>query len=73
MTYQTTNQRDLRRAFWEAHADNRNVTRRRITNYSGNGKMHNTDTRVAWCDWLDAMSKDGQISQELAQRATLDG
>ena len=67
-----TNQKDLRRAFWQAHEDNPNVTRRRITNYSGNGKMHNTDTRCAWCDWIDAMSKDGTISQELASRATLD-
>jgi hypothetical protein len=67
-----TNQRDLRRAFWEAHKGLGQVTRRRITDYSGNGKMHNTDTRCAWCDWLDYMSKDNQISQELAQRATLD-
>ncbi len=48
------------------------ITPRRIPNYSGNGKMHNTDTRCAWCDYIDAMSKDNQISQELAQRATLD-
>ncbi len=64
-----TNQRDLRRAFWEAHP---NAVRRRIANYSGNGKMHVTDTRCAWCDWIDAMSRDNHISQELAQRATLD-
>ena len=71
-----TTQRELRRAFWEAHTPSPaglNVTRRRITNYSGNGKMHNTDTRCTWCDWLDAMSANGIISQELAQRATLDG
>ena len=75
MVYQITNQRDLRRAFWEAHTPSPkglNITRRRITDYSGNGKMHNTDTRCTWCDYVDAMSKDGQISQELAQRATLD-
>jgi hypothetical protein len=64
-----TTQRELRRAFWLAHP---NLPRRRIANYSGHGKMHCTDVRVSWCDWLDAMKKDGQISQELERRATLD-
>jgi hypothetical protein len=64
-----TNQRELRKAFWSEHPA---LQRRKITNYSGNGTMHVTDTRVSWCDWLDAMSKSGMISQELAQRATLD-
>ena len=79
MTYPITNQRDLRRAFWHEMDElmrqpgNRmNITRRRITNYAGTGKMHNTDTRCAWCDYVDAMSCNNQISQELAQRATLD-
>jgi hypothetical protein len=44
---------------------------RRIPDYSGNGKMHVTDTRCAWVDWIDALSKDGVISHELAQHATL--
>jgi len=68
--YRYTTQRELRRAFWQEHPT---LQRRRIPDYSGNGMMHVTDTRVAWCDWLDALSKDrGGISQELAQRATLD-
>ena len=66
--YRYTTQRELRRAFWQAHP---RLSRRRIR--SGNGTMHVTDTRCAWCDWLDWLSKDsGGISQELAQRATLD-
>lgn len=69
MTYSFTTQRALRAEFWRLHP---NLPRRKIGNYSGNGKMHVTDTRVAWCDWLDAMSKAGEISQDLAQRATLD-
>ena len=60
-----TNQRALRRAFWEAHA-----------NTCAKGRLRNgdrpTDTRVAWVDYIDYMARDGQISQELAQRATLD-
>lgn len=67
--YQYTNQRELRKAFWHEHPT---LQRKKITNYSGNGKMYVTDTRCAWTDWLDYLSKDGQISQELAYRATLD-
>ena len=70
-----TTQKQIRAAFWQAARDGQfaglNVTPRRITNYSGNGKMHNTDTRCAFVDWLDGLSKDGQVSQELAERATL--
>lgn len=73
--YQYTTQRELRRAFWQEHTPSPkglNVTRRKIQNYSGNGKMHNTDTRCAWCDWLDSLSCNGMVSPELADRATLD-
>lgn len=65
-----TTQRELRRLFWREHPQ---LQRKRVTNYSGNGTMYVTDTRVTWCDWIDALSKCGEISQELAQRATLDG
>jgi hypothetical protein len=64
-----TTQRELRRAFW---ADHPTLQRKKIPNYSGNGTMHVTDTRCAWCDWLDYMSRSGQITQALAERATLD-
>ena len=66
--YRLTTQRALRREFWETFPT---LSRRKIKNYSGNGTMHVTDTRVTWCDWIDMLSKDGDISQELAQRATL--
>jgi hypothetical protein len=69
MEYAITNQRELRRQFWEEHP---HLQRKKIPNYSGNGTMYVTDTRCTWCDWVDAMSCNGQISQELAQRATLD-
>jgi hypothetical protein len=58
----------LRKLFWELHP---NLDRRRITNYSGNGTMHRTDTRCVFVDWVDAMSKDGQITERLARTATL--
>lgn len=63
-----TTQREVRRAFWAAHP---NVPRRRITNHAGNGKMYPTDTRVAFVDFVDALSKNGDISQQLAQHVTL--
>ena len=63
-----TTQRELRRRFWQEHSD---LPRRKIPNYSGNGTMHVTDTRCAFCDWLDYMAKSGEISQALADRATL--
>jgi hypothetical protein len=63
-----TTQKQLRRAFWEQHPG---VKRKKIRNYSGNGTMYVTDTRCTWCDWLDMLSKTGEISQELAERATL--
>lgn len=63
-----TTQREVRRAFWAAHPQ---ADRRRITNYSGNGTMYPTDTRCAFVDFVDALSKSGEISQELAGRVTL--
>lgn len=68
MKYRITSQKQLRREFWETFPG---LPRRKITDYSGNGKMYRTDTRVTWCDWIDMLSKDGDISQALAQRATL--
>jgi hypothetical protein len=64
-----TTVRELRRAFWAAHPT---LPRRRITSYTGTGRMYPTDTRVAWVDFIDHMARDGQISSDLAQRATLD-
>ena len=63
-----TNQRRLRGEFWRTFPQ---LSRRLITDYSGKGKMYCTDTRCAFVDWLDMLSKNGEISQELAQRATL--
>ena len=69
MKYAITTQKELRERFWREHP---HLHRKKIKNYSGNGTMHVTDTRCAWCDWIDMLSKSGEISQELAQRATLD-
>lgn len=71
MRYELTTQRAVRDAFWRECKNIPGVTSRRIVDYSGYGKMHNTDTRVAFCDWLDMASKDGRLSAELADQVTL--
>jgi hypothetical protein len=70
-----TTQKQVRAAFWQAWRDGmfkgRDVTPRRIVDYSGHGKMHNTDTRVAFCDFVDWLRQASEISEELAGRVTL--
>ena len=63
-----TNQKQIRAAFWQAHPD---ADRKRIRDHAGTGKMHTTDTRCAFVDFLDNLSRSGQISEALASRATL--
>lgn len=72
MAHEITNMRQLRATFWRECENVAGVSRRKIRNYSGNGTMHNTDTRVTFCDWLDNAAKDGRLSESLADRATLD-
>ena len=71
MPYAYTSVKAVRAAFWRDNANNPNVSRKKIRNYSGNGTMHNTDTRCAFVDWLDAANRNGDISDSLANRATL--
>lgn len=69
-SHRITSERQLRREFWQTFPT---LQRKKIPNYSGKGTMHVTDTRVTFNDWVDGLSKNGEISQELAQRATLGG
>lgn len=57
-----TSQKALRESFWEAHP----TLDRRIVNGD-----YLTDTRVSFVDYVDALSRDGVISEKLAQKATL--
>jgi hypothetical protein len=68
MNYRITNQKQLREQFWAEHPE---LSRKKIKDYAGTGKMYNTDTRTAFVNWLDALQKNGDVSQELAERATL--
>ena len=69
---QITTQAELRQAFWR---ENPNMQRSYI-----NGPVRPAiapqnyqpvDTRVAFCDYVDALQKAGEISEALAERATL--
>ena len=71
MTYTYTTQKQIRAAFWQDHAGIPGINKRKIRNYSGNGTMHNTDTRCAFADYVDMLSRDGTISEALAARVTL--
>ncbi len=66
--YRITSEDQLIDEFWQTFP---NLNRKKITNYSGYGEMYVTDTRCAFCDWLDMLSKNGDISQEMASNATL--
>jgi hypothetical protein len=63
-----TNQKQIRAAFWQSHPE---ANRKRIRDHAGTGKMYTTDTRCAFVDFLDSLSRSGQISEALANRATL--
>lgn len=65
-----TTQRQVRAAFWQAHKGL--VPRKKIRDYAGTGTMYPTDTRVAFSDFVDRLSKDGSIDEALASRVTLD-
>ncbi|MFA6016455.1 MAG: hypothetical protein WC742_15460 [Gallionellaceae bacterium] len=65
--YTITNQRELRREFWRQFPA---LLHRRVVRM-GDMRCYPTDTRVVWVDWIGAMCKNGIISPELAQRATL--
>ena len=68
MKNRITNQKELRREFWATYP---NLDRGKVTDHSGKGKMHVVDTRCVFVEWIDVLSKSGDISEELADRATL--
>ena len=68
MTYTYTTQREVLRAFWR---DNPQLNRKKITDFSGNGKIYVTDTRCAFVDYVDHLARNGDISESLADRVTL--
>ena len=68
-----TNQKQIRQAFWEAHptANRKKYPARDWTRENKSQRDYCTDTRCAFVDFLDHLARDGQISESLANRATL--
>jgi len=65
-----TTQKQLRDAFWENHPEFDLQARQAGTR----GKRQNSqpvDIRVAWCDFIDYCLRNGDISDELAEKAVL--
>lgn len=68
-----TNQKQIRAAFWEAHptANRKKYPARDWTREDKSNRDYCTDTRCAFVDYLDYLSRSGQITEALASRATL--
>ena len=64
MTHTFTTQGQIRKAFWQGTPG---VMRKRLT--SGD---YPTDTRCEFVDFVDMLARDGHISEDLAQRVTLE-
>ena len=64
-----TRARTIRSEFWRMHPA---LRRRRVRDYSGSGLMYPTDTRIAFCEFVDFLYRSGCISERLAQSVTLD-
>ena len=62
-SYRITNQKQLREEFWETFPE---LERRK-----GSQNDQPTDTRVTFVDWIDSLSRNGDISPKLAEQATL--
>lgn len=65
-----TNQKQIRESFWAAHPELEETARKRGT-FSKGQNSQNCDTRCAFVDFLDSLAKSGEISEKLAQRASL--
>lgn len=68
--YAYTNQPALRRAFWKAHPHYAEQAREAGI-LSKPQNYHCATVRCTFVDWIDALARDGAISQALADRATL--
>jgi hypothetical protein len=63
MTPTYITQRAVRVAFWDTHP---NLLRR-----PGRQNAQPTNTRIAFCDFVDMLAREGHISEALASRVTL--
>ena len=65
-----TTQKQIRQAFWTSHPSFEETARKRGTLTKGQNSQ-NCDTRCAFVDFVDCLSKSGEISSKLAGKVTL--
>ena len=58
-----TTQKAIRESFWQ---NNTNLVRR-----SGSQNKQTTDTRMAWCDYVESLHRNGEITEKMAYKVTL--
>ena len=69
MRYRLTNQKAMRCEFWTSFPE---LNRKRVVDFGGKGKMYVCDTRCAFVDFVAQLQINGEISEALAYRATLE-
>jgi len=68
--YHYNNQTEVRNAFWETFPDLEAESRKRRT-FSKGQNAQTAQCRETFCEWLDSLSRNVQISDRLAQNVTL--
>lgn len=69
MKTQYEDEEEIREAFWQNHPQFDSRDYKGQNHPSQNN--YNATIRSAWCEWIDYLQKDGQISEELADKVTL--
>ena len=70
IVYHYNNQTEVRKAFWETFPDLEEKARRNRTLSKGQNAQ-TADCRMTFCDWVESLSRNVQISDKLAQKVTL--
>lgn len=71
--YEFTTQAQIRAAFWESIRDHYPRASELVWKRQSRSNDFRTDVRVAFCDFIESLSRNNQISAALASRATLNG
>lgn len=66
-------QAELRQEFWRTHKHLKPKSIKMGPGYYRKAKQNEypADTRMAWCDFVEHMRRSGDITERLAERATL--
>mgnify|MGYP003635312170 CR=1 FL=1 len=75
MKYEITTQKELRKAFWQGYKTLNNINIIKLYNQVTKKPLtqneYNATIRSEWCEFLDAMQKEGIISEKLSNKAIL--